>query len=136
MAAATGAAGISMRKKTLPDSPGSARVTENDAASPGAVPITFDVNGMVYALSVSPSTTLADALRDQLRRASIPAAETGPLWADPLHLHSPDVEYRPRDVQRGGGTEPLRHRAAASQQAARVSRGSKSVGRPPLDETC
>jgi xanthine dehydrogenase YagT iron-sulfur-binding subunit len=55
-----------MLDHTLPDYPGSAQVATNDTVGPGAVPITLEVNGTVRALAVSPATTLAEALREQL----------------------------------------------------------------------
>ncbi|MEJ2379462.1 MAG: (2Fe-2S)-binding protein [Pseudolabrys sp.] len=45
---------------------GEAQAAENDTVGPGPVPITLDVNGVPYAVSVTPATTLAEALRDAL----------------------------------------------------------------------
>lgn len=45
---------------------GAAQAAEDDTVGPGAVPITLNVNGTPCALSVAPSTTLAEALRDAL----------------------------------------------------------------------
>jgi len=50
----------------LPDFLEEARAAEPDTVGPGAVPITLQVNGISYALSVTPATTLAEALRDAL----------------------------------------------------------------------
>ena len=51
---------------TLPDFLGEAQAAEPATAGPGAVPIALDVNGIPYAFSVTPATTLAEALRDAL----------------------------------------------------------------------
>lgn len=51
---------------TLPDLLAEARAAEPDTAGPGAVSIKLDVNGVAYALSVTPATNLAEALRDTL----------------------------------------------------------------------
>ncbi len=62
-----GAASSVMLDNTLPGLFGTgALAAERDAVGPGPVPITLDVNNVPYSLSVEPSTTLADALRDQL----------------------------------------------------------------------
>lgn len=45
---------------------GAAQAAEDDTVGPGAVPIALNVNGVPCALSVAPSTTLAEALRDAL----------------------------------------------------------------------
>jgi len=55
-----------MLDDTLPDPPGCAQVATNDTVGPSAVPIRLEVNGVAHTLSVSPSTTLAEALREQL----------------------------------------------------------------------
>lgn len=55
-----------MLDRTLPDSLGAAHLAADKTLGPGEVPITLCVNGTVYALSVSPSTTLAETVRDQL----------------------------------------------------------------------
>jgi len=61
-----GAATTVLLDKTLPDFLGDAQAAEDNTAGPGAVPITLDVNGVPCALSVAPSTTLVEALRDAL----------------------------------------------------------------------
>jgi xanthine dehydrogenase YagT iron-sulfur-binding subunit len=61
-----GAATTVMLDKTLPDFLGEAQAAEPDTAGPGAHPITLDVNGTPYGLSVTPAMTLAEALRDAL----------------------------------------------------------------------
>ena len=61
-----GAAGTVMLDKGLSEFVGQARAAENDTVGPGPVPLTLDVNGVPYALSVTPATTLAEALRDAL----------------------------------------------------------------------
>jgi aerobic-type carbon monoxide dehydrogenase small subunit (CoxS/CutS family) len=52
--------------QALPEFLGAAQAAENNTVGPGVVPITLNVNGAPYALSVAPSTTLAEALRDAL----------------------------------------------------------------------
>lgn len=61
-----GAATTVILDKALPDFFGEAQAAEPDTAGPGPVPITLDVNGVPYALSVTPNITLAEALRDAL----------------------------------------------------------------------
>jgi xanthine dehydrogenase YagT iron-sulfur-binding subunit len=61
-----GAATAVMLDKNLPGFLGEARAAEPATAGPGAVPIALDVNGIPYALSVTPAATLAEALRDAL----------------------------------------------------------------------
>jgi xanthine dehydrogenase YagT iron-sulfur-binding subunit len=56
-----------MLDTTLPALLGSeAQAVERDTVGPGPVPITLDVNNVVHSLSVTPQTTLAEALRDSL----------------------------------------------------------------------
>ncbi|MEJ2378772.1 MAG: (2Fe-2S)-binding protein [Pseudolabrys sp.] len=45
---------------------GEAQAAESDTTGPGPFPITLDVNDVPYAVSVTPATTLAEALRDVL----------------------------------------------------------------------
>lgn len=59
-----GAATTVLLDKTL--SLGSAQAADVDTVGPGAVPVALSVNGTPYALSITPSTTLAEALRDAL----------------------------------------------------------------------
>jgi len=62
-----GAASTVMLDKTLPNLLGSgAQAAEPDAAGPGPVAITLDVNSMSHSLFVEPRTTLGEALRDSL----------------------------------------------------------------------
>jgi xanthine dehydrogenase YagT iron-sulfur-binding subunit len=62
-----GAATTVMLDTTLPALLGSdAQAVERDTVGPGPVPITLDVNNVVHSLSVTPQTTLAEALRDSL----------------------------------------------------------------------
>lgn len=55
-----------MLDKTPSDGPDAAQRPEADTVGPYAVPITLRVNGMTHTLSVTPETTLAQALREQL----------------------------------------------------------------------
>jgi xanthine dehydrogenase YagT iron-sulfur-binding subunit len=61
-----GAATTVILDKGLSELVEEARAAEPDIAGPGAVAIELDVNGVTYPLSVTPATTLAEALRDAL----------------------------------------------------------------------
>ncbi len=55
-----------MLEKTPSDRPDAAQRPEADTVGPHAVPLTLRVNGMTHTLSITPETTLAQALREQL----------------------------------------------------------------------
>jgi len=61
-----GAASTVMLEQTLPNFLGAAEAAEPNSFGPGPIPISLDVNGVPYSLTVAPSTTLAEALRDAL----------------------------------------------------------------------